>query len=283
MSEATLDPRVVAEGLANLGVASGDQLGMHSRMPALGRVMIRLSKQGGDAMRRGVHGVIDGVVQAVGPRGLVMVPTFSFSYAGPSGRPPWNPAKSPSQVGWLTDEFWRRDEAVRSNNPTHSCACIGPDAEAACADHEHRTPLGLDTPFHRLAVAGGWICYLGTNGETLSLLHVAEVVSGVPYAKVFNWDHVGWECAASVEQPDGSAKRVPIEEPPGCSRNFGRFDVEAEGEGLLRTGRIYGAKVALFRAKDAMDLAVDRIHKEPGFFLCRRGTCPACDVRWDSM
>ena len=283
MQRTTIEKQAIADGLAALGVQRGDMVGMHSRIPALGRVAIDLVKQGREAMRQGVHQVIDGVLEATGPDGLLMVPTFSYCFVGRPATPPWNRGTSPSHVGWLTDELWRRQDAVRSNQPTHSVACIGKGAEAMVADHEHRTPLGRDTPFHRLAQRGGWICFFGTRGTTLSLLHVAEVVAGVPYVNVFNWAHMGWECVARVEQPDGSVVLVAIEECPGCSQNFGRFDVEAEKEGLFRKARIYDADVVLFRAAEAMDLAVDRIRSDPGFFLCERGKCPACDTRWKTM
>jgi len=283
MEPDTIDARVVAEGFARLGVRPGDKIGMHTRIPALGRVAIDLSRQGKEAMRQGVHQVIDGALQAVGPQGLLMVPTFSFCFAGRPDARVWNPRSTPSAVGWLTDELWRRPDALRSNHPTHSVGCIGPDAAAMIADHERRTPLGKDTPFHRLALGKGWICYFGTTGTTLSLLHVAEVVAGAPYVNVFNWGHLGWRSAALVEQPDGSVAETPIEECPGCSQNFGRFDVEAEKEGLFRSTRIYDAHVRLFSAEAAMELAADRIRTEPGFLLCPRGRCPACDTRWKTL
>jgi aminoglycoside 3-N-acetyltransferase len=278
-----IEKAAVADGLAALGVERGDLLAMHTRVPALGRVAIELTKHGHEAMREGVHDLIDSVVQAVGPAGMLMVPTFSFCFVGRADTPPWHPRKAPSAVGWLTDELWRRPDAARSDHPTHSVGCIGPDAAGICTDHGFRTPLGLDTPFHRLALRRGKVCYFGTTGTTLSLLHVAEVVAGVPYVTVFNWGHVGWRSEALVERPDGSVATVPIDECPGCSENFGRFDVEAENEGLFREGRIYDAKVVVFSAFDALSLAVDRMKREPVFFLCPRGRCPACDTRWKAM
>ena len=283
MKSGRIDRAVIAEGLAELGVQDGDMIGLHSRIPALGRVVVDLVKQGKDVLRRGVHDVIDGFIKTIGPEGLLMVPTFSYCFVGRPNTRPWNPETSPSYVGLLTDELRRRADAVRSNNPTHSVACIGSNAEEIAADHENRTPLGADSPFHRLAQRDGWICYLGTTATTLSLLHVAEVVAGVPYVKVFNWGYLGWESAARIEGEDGAVEIVPIEECPGCSKNFGRFDIEAEKEGIFRRGRIYNAKTVLFRASDAMDLAVDRIHREPGFLLCERGACPTCDIRWETL
>ncbi len=280
MNDKGIDPAAVAQALAGLGVSPGDAVAVHSRVPALGRVTLNLCKQGRDALVSGVHKLIDGFCLAVGgQQGIVMVPTFSYCFVGRPDTPPWNPRKSVSHVGMLTDEFWRRPDAVRSNSPTHSVAAIGGGAAAITAGHDKRTPLGADTPFHRLARRKGWICYLGTNGKTLSLLHVAEVLAGVPYVEVFCWAHLGWQCAARIERPDGSVETAPVGQCPGCSNSFGRFDEEAEKEGLFRKGKLYDADLALFSAAGAMELAIDRIRREPDFFLCRPGACPACDVR----
>lgn len=279
MTHDTVDRKVVAEAFRRLGVEPGDKIGMHSDMPSLGSAIRNLKRQGREAMRQGVHQVIDGVLDAAGPEGLLMVPTFTYCFVGREESGPWHIEACKSQTGLLTEELRLRPDAVRSNHPTHSVAAIGKDAAAITADHDKRAPLGADSPFHRLADQDGWICYLGTNGKTLSLLHVAEVVSGAPYADVFPYEHLGWESKARVLREDGSVGVVEIPQCPGCSKSFGRFDVEAEKEGLFREGRVYESRARLFRAKDAIALAADRIRREPGFFLCERGTCPVCDTR----
>lgn len=273
-----IDKNIVAKALAGLGVARGDWMGMHSRMSSLGPVADALRAQGHEATALGCNAVIDGVLQAVGPDGLLMVPTFSYCFVGRDCAP-WNKRTSSSGTGKLTEALLRRPDAVRSNHPTHSVACIGRDAAKATADHENRTAFGVDSPYHRLAEAGGWMLYLGTAGATLSLLHVAEVLSGAPYVEAFCWEHAGWKPAARVENADGSVEIVAQRQAPGCSKNFVVFDVEAEKEGLLRHGKLYDAPLVLFRAADAIDLALDRIARDPTVFLCEPGACKTCDCR----
>ena len=276
-----IDKSEIISTLRALGIRPGDYVGLHSSMPALGRVMIDIQKsEGREGVHRAVHDVIDGFLEAVGGEaGLLMVPTFCYCYAGASDHGAYHPEKIKSRVGMLTDLLFRREDARRSLSPTHSVAAIGAGAAQIVKDHEKRTPLGIDSPFHRLAQAGGWICHLGTNSKTLSLLHVAEVVAEVPYADIFGYEYLGWRSAAMVEQEDGTVIEVPVREAPGCSEGFGQFDEVMRRAGITHTGKVYQADVTLLKAQDALDLAVERLRREPLWLLCREGTCQACDAR----
>jgi len=278
----SIDPEMVAGPLRSLGVQAGDIIGLHSDLRSLGRIVVQIFKHGGQAaVEKAVNDVIDGFLAAVDPaRGTLCVPTFSYCFAGPSDAVPFNPLTTGSKVGTLTDVFFRRSDAVRSLSPTHSVAAIGARSSDLVRDHDARNPLGTGTPFHRLAEWGGWVCYLGTNGNTLSLLHVAEAIAEVPYLAEFRYAYLGWRKACLLQRPDGTVEEIPMTVVPGCSKHFHRFDALAEEAGIVRRTRIYGSKVALFKAADALDVAVGRLRDDPGFLLCPKGTCQACDVAW---
>ena len=82
-----IDRDTVAKALTDLGVARGDWVGMHSRMSSLGAVADALRAQGPAATDLGCNAVIDGVLQAVGPDGLLMVPTFSYCFVNRDNPP----------------------------------------------------------------------------------------------------------------------------------------------------------------------------------------------------
>ena len=285
MKESRIDVEMVAAAVRGLGALPGGMIGLHSSVPSLGRVVVNIFKQGGDkAVDRVVNDLIDGFLAAVDPNlGTLCVPTFSYCFAGREGSEAYNPKTTPSQTGMLTDIFFRRPDAVRSLQPTHSVAAIGARAEELVRDHEKMPALGIDTPFHRLAQWGGWICYLGTNGNTLSLLHVAEAVAEVPYLSVFRYEHLGWRNVAQVQRPDGTTEEYPLKQTPGCSEHFHRFDALADEAGIMRRTKIYRSKVVLFKAMDALNLAVEKLRAEPGYFLCPKGECQACDVAWAAL
>ncbi len=280
-----IDIEMIVSELRAFGIRRGDMIGLHSSVLSLGRVMIDSQKKGGeDAVKKAVHDIIDAFVDAVSAdEGLLMVPTFSYNFAGPKNAKVYHPRKTASGVGLLTDLFFRRPDAHRSLHPTHSVAAIGSSAEQFVKDHEKKTPLGIDSPFHRLAKRDGWICYLGTNSMTLSLLHVAEVLAKVPYLDVSPWGFRGQIEAALVEEDDGSVVEVPLRENPGCSLSFNKFDDLLAGAKTARFGKIYSSNVTIFKASEALELAVKKLQQDPFWLLCPKGSCQACDVRWQAV
>jgi len=281
LPETRIDKAMIASTLRDLSVKSGDAMALHSNVPSLGRILIKIQKAGGhQALEQAVNDVIDAFLETLGPDGLLMVPTFSYCYVG--NKAIYHPDKTASKVGLLTNTFRQRPDAHRSLHPTHSVAAIGSKAAEIIRDHENKTPLGIDSPFHRLAKAGGWICNLGTNCKTLSLLHVAEVIAQAPYINFFACECLGWRPTALIERQDGTAEEMLLTENPGCSENFGKFDDLMIQAGITRTATIYKSRVVLFRANEALELAVDQLKKDPFFFLCPRGRCPLCDSRYNA-
>lgn len=279
-----IDKNEIVSTLRELGIRPGDCMGLHSSVPSLGRIIIDIQKSSGrEGVELAVHDVIDGFLESLGDEGLLMAPTFSYCFSGSKDGGVYHPQKSPSRVGMLTDLFFRRPDAKRSLQPTHSVAAIGAGAAEIIRDHEKRTALGVDSPFHRLAQAGGWICFLGTNSSTLSLLHVAEVVAEVPYANTFCYGHLGWKLEALTERDDGTVAHVPIRENPGCSDSFGKFDELLAQAGITRSGKIYQADVTLFKAQEALALAVEKLRREPLWLLCPARACLECDFRRQSL
>ena len=120
---------------------------------------------------------------------------------------------------------------------------------------------------------------VGTNSKTLSLLHVAEVLAGVSYADVFCYDYLGWNGRGLVEKDDGSMVEVELSEVPGCSEGFGKFDDLLAESGIMRCGKIYISKVMLFKASEALELAVNKLKEDPFWLLCPKGNCRECDFR----
>jgi len=285
MSEARIDVEKVTSALRELGIRAGDMVALHSRVPSLGRIIIEIFKRGGNgAVEQAANDIIDAFLAAVDPRqGALCVPTFSYCFVGREGTGAFNPGTSPSHVGMLTEVFLHRPDSVRSLHPTHSVAAIGARAEELVRGHENVPALGEESPFHRLAQWGGWICYFGTNGNTLSLLHVAEAVARVPYLNAFRYEYYGWKNIALIERSDSRMEEVPLTKTPGCSKHFHKFDPLAEEAGIMRKTQIYGSKVVLFKAKEALKLAVEKLRADPGYLLCPKGECKACDAAWAVM
>ena len=278
MTEEIIDHAHVTEFFNRLGVTTGARVCLHTRVQSMPKAACDLVRRGGEeGLVAGINTLIDAISAATGTEGILAVPTFSYCFKG-SKNGAYDPAKSKSNTGLLTEIFRKRPDAVRSLQPTHSVAAIGKGAGELCAGHEEKTPLGVDSPLHRLAMQGGWIVYFGTSADSFSLLHVAETVADLPMLGTFNWAHIGWGPVALVETAEG-VRELPLRQVPGCSRSFGVFDTWADEEGLFRRGTLYGSSVSLIKAKDALDLAVDKLKADPSCLLCPEGTCEACNVR----
>jgi aminoglycoside 3-N-acetyltransferase len=253
--------------LAAMGVRTGDVLIVHSSMKSLGRV------QGGPQT------VIRALQRAVGPRGTVLMPAFSFNFEkvyAPTD--PYDPARSPSKVGLISDTFRRLKGVRRSLHPTHSVAAWGRGAAELLEGHELLSGLAAETPFHRAARRGAKLLMVGCGFTALSLLHVAEELGGAPYLRIFNWGYHGWKPTALVRRGAGVA-RVQDASVPGCSRNFGAAEALARRKGLLREGRLGQATVLIAEAQAVLELAAREVRRRPDFLLCEPGACRACDER----
>ncbi|HYF52234.1 MAG TPA: AAC(3) family N-acetyltransferase [Planctomycetota bacterium] len=156
----------VIGAVRRVGVKPGDIIMAHSSLSDFGYL-----EGGADAL-------IDALLEAVGPRGTVCVPTHSLNWVG---RPPYDPKTAPSFTGAVPAVFLKRKEALRSGHPTHSVAAIGPAAKALTSgDGGHLAPQSREGFWGKFVDAGGkvvMLCKLSSN----TLLHGGEIWGGTPY------------------------------------------------------------------------------------------------------
>jgi aminoglycoside N3'-acetyltransferase len=131
----------------------------------------------------GADTVIAELRRWLGDGGHLAMPTHTYCYPSPDGRVPiFDPARTRSQVGAITNCFWRRPDVVRSIHPSHSLAILGPRAQEFCAGHQNcRTPCGAGTPYDRLIQAHAAVLMFGATLHTYTFFHTAEDAAEVPY------------------------------------------------------------------------------------------------------
>ncbi len=167
--------------LEALGVQQGDTLFVHSSFKSLGPVA------------GGAGTVVDALQAAVGPEGLLLMPSFHLIRGDDRARL-WDHATTPSTVGWLTEYFRRMRDTHRSDHYSHSVAARGPGAEDFVAGHLSqegppsswdRLPwgrtYGTHSPMNRAYRRGGKLLMLGVDYETSTYIHFVEVLY---------WDHL---------------------------------------------------------------------------------------------
>ena len=168
----------ILKGFAALGLRKGDALLFHSSLKSFGYV------QGG------ADAVIDGAIEAVGASGTVVVPTFVQKVNGESATyrtrlEAWNIHSSASDVGYITEVFRQRLNAVRSDHCCDSLAAIGAEAKAAMGGHKRAGPrlspwdekaFGHGSPWDWLVERNALYVLMGVGFNVCSIFHYNQAL-----------------------------------------------------------------------------------------------------------
>ncbi len=162
--------------LGELGVAPSDTLFTHSSFKSLGPVA------------GGAGTVIEALENAVGPAGLILMPSFNLVERNRRAET-WDLENTPSTVGWLTEYFRLMPGTHRSDHYSHSVAARGQGAAAFVADHKSNEgwpspwdeppwgrTYGSNSPMVRAYRQSGKLLMLGVDYETSTYVHLVEVM-----------------------------------------------------------------------------------------------------------
>jgi aminoglycoside 3-N-acetyltransferase len=244
-----LSQRELLAALKKAGVRRGDLLMAHTSLSDFGY------------FERGAETVIEGLLAAVGSSGTVCVPTHSLSWIGEQ---PYDPKRSPSTVGAVTNVFMKRPDAVRSLHPTHSVAAIGPLARSLVAGHDQAVaPMARDAFWGRFFDAGGKVlmmCKLGSN----TLLHCGELWGGVPFPP----------CVCHIWR-DGQRVEIVVPSMPWHTNSFVKVHESLAKRGLLRRVPLGESFMSLMPAREAVETQLEQIRGNPLLALGNK-----CECRW---
>lgn len=104
--------------------------------------------------------ILQSFLEAVGPRGTVLFPTFNWGFCEGMG---YDIRKTPSHMGVVTECARLHPDAVRNGHPAYSFATIGMDADAFGMDNFQG--LGKGSPFHTLYQMGGKVASLDLTDQ----------------------------------------------------------------------------------------------------------------------
>jgi aminoglycoside 3-N-acetyltransferase len=253
MTETTA--RSLAMDLTRLGVLPGMSLLVHGSLKRLGWV------------EGGAQAVIDGLLEAVGPAGTLLVPTHTGHLTDPefwtnpavpqelwepmrAQLPPFEPALTASWgMGAIPEALRQRAGSLRSGHPLHSFAALGPRARELLGPHPLDRGLGEGSPLARLEAADARVLLLGVDHSVNTSLHLAEYRARWP----------GWAVLHSRAPllVDGLKRWVTFEELDHRSEDF-----QALGEAwrassdALGPGRVGDAQAELVPLRQLLAFAV---------------------------
>lgn len=221
------------------GLRPGDRVVVHSSLRAVGM----------DA-----EDLIDELLAAVGPGGLVVMPTFT--YDNETFAP-----DTPGRTGALAEAFRRRPAAVRSAHPTYSLAAIGAGAAELLEGHERVGATAVDSPLDRLASAGGLVLLVGVGHTSNTTAHVGEFHADAPYLDI----------PFDPAWPAHGADRFP-----GCSRAFGALERPLRERSAIRDGMVGRALAQLVPGSAVIETVVELLGADPAALLCTDPSCYRC-------
>ena len=249
-----LERSSLVRDMVRLGVPRGGLMMVHSSLSSIGHIA------------GGAETVVDALLEALGPVGTLVVPTFTDSIAMQPGFV-FDRARTPTQMGAIAEAARRSSGAVRSLHHWHSVAAIGPLAEAI-AGTDVRSPWKADGPMPQVASRGGMFLLLGVPYLRLTLVHLCEFELGVPYRPLKTVE-------LRMRRTDGSIAPLVNEECPPTGphpgSDYNRLGRHMEDAGLVRVGEVGNAIARLIVGHDVRRTDRDLYGKERDAFLRRGG------------
>lgn len=236
----------IATELREQGVRAGETLLVHSSLSSLGWVC------------GGAVAVVQGLLDALGRKGTLVVPTQTGDLSDPAvwGNPPvpeewwetiratmpaYDPLVTPSRgVGVIPETVRTWPGALRSAHPQTSFAAVGPRAAEVIGGHAPDCRLGERSPLARLETLGARVLLLGAGYDACTSFHLAEYRIPSPLVKVGRPGPAGWEVTTEVSI---------------SSERFDELGHDFERDRPVVRGKVGAADVRLFPVADAVAYA----------------------------
>lgn len=156
--------------LDSLGVAPGDSMMVHSDAMVVAQFP-------GQANVEGIAAFWSAWRSWLGHQGTLLVPTFTYSLTWGKC---YDPSKTPSQVGLMTEVFRGHPCVLRTNDPIFSVAVVGAGSKAVL-DCPNDNCFGPKSVFAWLANQDGWLIGMGCPANRITFTHYVEQLQGVSY------------------------------------------------------------------------------------------------------
>lgn len=250
MAESLARDRLV-RSLRACGVRAGTTLLIHAALRATGL--------DADLVR-------EALVEAVGPDGTLVVPTFTEENSDTSDAyrarvrgmtpeqatafradmPAFDPATTPSRgMGRLAESIRTAPGAIRSSHPQTSFAAVGRQARELLEGHSLTSHLGENSPLGALYRADAQVFMINVDFAVCTAFHLAEYRTKAPLRS--------YRCV--VPLPGGGKKWTEYEDVQLDQSDFGAIGA-AFAWGVAQNGQLGGRPARLFSVRAAVDHAV---------------------------
>jgi len=255
-----VSPEQIALDLRQLGLQQDNHVALGVSLKSIGRVV------------GGPNALIDTLLDVVGARGTIMIPTFTATNRGSKPRHGgivdiYDPRTTPCDTGIVAETLRQRSDAVRSLHPSNSVAAIGAKAEFLTAAHDAST--GAYAPYSRLAEIGGLFLGIGIGNRLVGLRHEAQARAGL-------LDVVPLRRAVRYLDRQGQIQIFIRRDVGGCTVRLEELADRLRGMGVVRDGRVGNAESLLVSARAALEQMTIWLHETPSLSLCHDVRCLWC-------
>ncbi|MEI8241674.1 MAG: AAC(3) family N-acetyltransferase [bacterium] len=232
-----------------IGVRRGSVLCVHSSLSQFGYIP------------GGAETLVEALLDVLGPRGTLCVPTHSLSVLGAE---PYDPQHSRSVVGAVSEYFLRHPGVVRSPHPTHSVAALGPDARALTRlSNPESAPMARDGFWGKLYDAGGDVLLLCPI-TSATIFHVGEAWTSVPQPSLI----------AHRKDSVGHRRIVTLPQAPWHVDHFQATMADPLlQQGVMRSATLGDGTICFASARAMADISVAVNRATPMISIGRNGAC----------
>ncbi|MEE2788820.1 MAG: AAC(3) family N-acetyltransferase [Myxococcota bacterium] len=245
-----------------LGLEPGEIVLLHSSLASLGWVC------------GGANAVIDAILNVLGPKGTLMVPTHTATNSDPANwsnprvptawhalirreMVPFSPEKTPSvHMGKIAETFRGYPGVLRSHHPIGSFAAHGPDAAALVDHHELNEMFGDHSPLGALYRLDGRILLLGVGHTRNTSLHLAESRA--------EWPGKSYRHEGAMVEVEGGARWVTMNMTAWNDEDFSTIGHAYDHLHEHQAGRVGCGRGALYRQTHLVDFAAAWMERNRG-------------------
>ncbi|MEN8157830.1 MAG: AAC(3) family N-acetyltransferase [Bacteroidota bacterium] len=263
MAEKISKDRLVAD-LKKLGVKKGDSLNLKISLKSIGFV-----EGGPDA-------VIQAILDVVGEEGTIVGESFVNSHhlSKLKKQTILSEPDTSSYAGAIANAMIKFPGAIRSTHPIHRFSAIGARAKELMDNH---TPDSYAYNVLKvLAETGGKNLKIGADGKVVGVgtTHVAigmlQLVQDYPNEGIHYKNDQG-ETHLFVRNWAG-----------GCEKGFSNFvPLYKKNNAFINEGLVGNAETTLSDMKKTLDIELETLRVNPGYFLCDNPKCINCRYSWE--
>lgn len=263
----SLSIEAVSNNLADLGLTLGDTVMIHSAFSTISDI------------ENGAAGFIQACDNVIGTKGTILMPVFNWDILHQGDSIIYDELNTRSKMGYLTEYFRTLPGTRVTRNLFNPLAVRGANQEkySNCPSH---TSWGEDSPFRLLYENDAMVLMVGTDYNSVTMFHVSEDISNVPYRFVYEFPNAYWQ--------DKNGKQTPLENSTlrrydGFPTDFNKAGLILEELGLVNMAQLGGAVVRSMRSKQLVDSLLGYIKDDPEFLIMKTEAREFINTRADHM